>query len=315
MSNGTALRAAGHPGPAPDSAASPAAGDSSPAAPTHEIIRPSRHSTPLLLASPHSGDRYPPEFLEMSKLSRATLRLSEDCYVDELIAGAPAHGVPVLRALFPRVYVDANREALELDPVMFEDRLPENAITDSPRVAAGLGSIPRLAANDREIYGRKLRFAEAEQRIETCYRPYHRALVALMQETRERFGGCLLIDCHSMPSAGGQGERDGRSRVDFVLGDCFGASCADAVTAAAEQHLRQGGAQVRRNNPYSGGYVTQHYGRPAEGIHVLQIEINRAIYMDETSLERLPQFAETRRRLDGLIALLAREAPNLIRRR
>jgi N-formylglutamate amidohydrolase len=141
-------------------------------------------------------------------------------------------------------------------------------------------------------------------------------LSALMQETRERFGGCLLIDCHSMPSVGGQSERDlGRARVDFVLGDCFGASCADAVTAAAETHLRKEGVNVRRNNPYSGGYVTQHYGRPTEGIHVLQIEINRSIYMDEQTLERLPQFQETKQRLERLIAMLAREAPALIRRR
>jgi N-formylglutamate amidohydrolase len=318
MSNGTALPKppespeAAAPGKDAESpAATPAAGQAA-----YEIIRPARQSTPLVLASPHSGDRYPAEFLKMTRLDRATLRLSEDCYVDELIEAAPNHGVPVLRALFPRVYVDANREAFELDPVMFEDRLPEAAITDSPRVAAGLGSIPRLAANDREIYGRKLSFAEAEQRIARCYRPYHTALSGLMQETRERFGGCLLIDCHSMPSVGGQGERDlGRARVDFVLGDCFGASCADAVTAAAEAHLRKEGAHVRRNNPYSGGYVTQHYGRPTEGIHVLQIEINRSIYMDEQTLERLPQFAETKARLERLIAMLAREAPALIRRR
>lgn len=282
----------------------------------YEITRPARQTTPLVLASPHSGDRYPPDFLKMAKLDRATLRLSEDCYVDELIAAGPSHGAPLLKALFPRVYVDANREAFELDPMMFEDRLPDAAITDSPRVAAGLGSIPRLAANDREIYGRKIPFAEAEQRIARCYRPYHDALAALMRETRERFGGCLLIDCHSMPSVGGQGERDlGRARVDFVLGDCFGASCADAVTAAAEAHLRKEGANVRRNNPYSGGYVTQHYGRPTEGIHVLQIEINRSIYMDEQTLERLPEFEETQQRLERLIAMLAREAQALIRRR
>jgi len=307
MSNGQALREA--------DPAVPGAARAEEAAPeAYEIIRPAKQTTPLVLASPHSGDRYPPEFLEMVKLDPTTLRLSEDCYVDELISAGPAHGAPVLRAFFPRVYVDVNREALELDPAMFEDRLPETAITDSPRVAAGLGSIPRLAANDREIYARKLRFAEAERRIDTCYRPYHRALSQLMQEARERFGGCLLLDCHSMPSAG-HGERDLRGRVDFVLGDCFGASCADAVTAAAEAHLRKEGAHVRRNNPYSGGYVTQHYGRPAEGIHVLQIEINRASYMNEHSLERLPQFQETRRRLERLIATLAREAPNLIRRR
>jgi N-formylglutamate amidohydrolase len=313
MTKGRAVREAEQPEPGAESAPPQKAG-SAPAQP-YEITRPAQQTTPLVLASPHSGSRYPAEFLAMTKLGRSTLRLSEDCYVDELIAGAPAHGVPVLRALFPRVYVDANREPLELDPAMFEDKLPENAVTDSPRVAAGLGCIPRLAANDREIYGRKLRFAEAERRLASCYRPYHQALKALIQETRERFGGCLLIDCHSMPSIGGHGERDGRNRVDFVLGDCFGASCADAVTATAEAWLRQDGAHVRRNNPYSGGYVTQHYGRPAEGIHVLQIEINRAIYMDEQSLERRPDFTGTQRRLDGLIAALAQQAATLIRRR
>jgi N-formylglutamate amidohydrolase len=314
MSNGTALPKSPETPESPPESAAPGEEAESPAA--FEIARPVRQTTPLVLASPHSGARYPAEFLEMARLDQATLRLSEDCYVDELIAAGPNHGVPVLKALFPRVYVDANREAFELDPVMFEDRLPDAAITDSPRVAAGLGSIPRLAANDREIYGRKLRFAEAEQRIARCYRPYHQALSALVQETRERFGGCLLLDCHSMPSVGGSGERDlGRARVDFVLGDCFGASCADAVTAAAETHLRKEGVNVRRNNPYSGGYVTQHYGRPTEGIHVLQVEINRSIYMDERTLERLPQFQETRQRLERLIAVLAREAPTLIRRR
>jgi N-formylglutamate amidohydrolase len=283
---------------------------------TFEVVRPPKLVTPLVLASPHSGNDYPASFLKQSKLEHATLRLSEDCYVDELVAAAPAHDVPLLKALFPRTYVDANREALELDPQMFEDPLPAGALTDSPRVAAGLGSIPRLAANDREIYNAKLPYAEAEQRLERCYRPYHRALAALIAENRERFGGCLLLDCHSMPSVGGHGERDAvRNRVDFVLGDCFGASCSEAVTAAVERCLRAEGANVRRNNPYSGGYVTQHYGRPAEGIQVLQIEISRAVYMDEESLQRLPEFHETARRMERLIALLAREASVLIRRR
>jgi N-formylglutamate amidohydrolase len=302
MSNGTALRDTVPGGPFGEGA--------------YVLERPAKQAGPLVLASPHSGDQYPDDFLHAARLDRATLRLSEDCYVDELIAGGLRHGVPLLKARFPRVYVDANREALELDPAMFEDRLPDMAITKSPRVAAGLGSIPRLAANDREIYGAKLRFAEAQRRIDGCYRPYHAALAALIRETRERHGGCLLLDCHSMPSAGGHGERDfGRSRVDFVLGDCFGASCADAVTAAVENQLRADGAHVKRNNPYSGGYVTQHYGRPGEGVHVLQVEINRAIYMDERTLVKSAGFADTRRRLDGLIAMLAREAAGLIRRR
>jgi N-formylglutamate amidohydrolase len=303
MSNSTALREA-------DTA------DETAPSPTFDVVRPAKLATPLVLASPHSGNDYPPSFLDLARLDHATLRLSEDCYVDELVASGPSLGVPLLRAFFPRTYVDANREALELDPQMFEDALPPGAVIDSPRVAAGLGSIPRLAANDREIYGGKLPFAEAAQRLDRCYRPYHKALATLIAESRERFGGCLLLDCHSMPSVGGHGERDaGRNRVDFVLGDCFGASCSEAVTAAVERCLRGEGANVRRNNPYSGGYVTQHYGRPIEGIHVLQVEINRSIYMDEQTLERLPQFPETERRMQKLIALLAREAPVLIRRR
>src|SRR6185369_7987490 len=150
----------------------------------------------------------------------------------------------------PRVFVDANREAFELDPAMFEDALPAFTNAASPRVAAGLGMIPRYAANDREIYRRKLSYAEAEARIAGFYRPYHRALKDLIRATREKFGLCLLLDCHSMPSVGGAADKDrGRSRVDYVLGDCFGASCADAVTALAERHFRENGANVRRNNP------------------------------------------------------------------
>src|SRR5262249_44239520 len=156
---------------------------------TFEVLRPAKLTTPFLLASPHSGNDYPQSFLDQAKLDHATLRLSEDCYVDELVGAGPSHGVPLVKALFPRTYVDANREALELDPQMFEDALPPGAVTDSPRVAAGLGSIPRLAANDREIYGAKLPFAEAERRLDTCYRPYHKALAALIAGSPERVCG------------------------------------------------------------------------------------------------------------------------------
>ncbi len=280
------------------------------------VVQPAVQLAPLVLASPHSGAEYSDEFLAAAKLDLATLRQSEDCYVDELIAGGPALGVPVLRALFPRVFVDANREAFELDPAMFEDALPASANVASPRVAAGLGMIPRYAANDREIYRRKLSYAEAEARIAGFYQPYHRALKELIRATREKFGLCLLLDCHSMPSVGGAADRDrGRPRVDYVLGDCFGASCADAVTALAERHFRDGGANVRRNNPYSGGYITQHYGRPAEGVHVLQIEINRSLYMDERSLRRSDGFDAVKRGIDGLIGLLTAQALEVMRRR
>ncbi|MBI2257078.1 MAG: N-formylglutamate amidohydrolase [Proteobacteria bacterium] len=280
------------------------------------LVRPETWRAPLIIASPHSGQHYPPDFLASTGLTRQELRLSEDCYVDELVGAAPDLGVPLLAALFPRSFCDVNREPLELDPAMFSDRLPAGANTASPRVAAGLGVVPRLGANDREIYRRKLAFAEAEARLAGYYRPYHAALNGLCNEAIEKFGVCLILDCHSMPSVGSHGDprgMGGHGRVDFVLGDCFGASCAPAVTAAVDAYLRAGGANMRRNSPYSGGYVTQHYGRPATGVHVLQLEINRALYVNERSLERSAGFAAVQANMAGLIGMLADKTMELLK--
>ena len=260
--------------------------------PPFALRRPARQTVPVVLASPHSGIDYPAEFLAAARLDPVSLRRSEDAFVDELFAAAPEAGAPLLSALFPRAFVDPNREPLELDPQMFEDALPPEANTDSPRVAAGLGMIARVIASGEEIYGRKLKFAEAIGRLERYYRPYHAKLAELIGETRRRFGVCVLIDCHSMPSIGGPMERDaGRGRVDIVLGDCRGTSCVPVLTDRVEAAFRRMGYGVARNNPYSGGYVTQFYGRPAEKVHALQIEINRALYMDEIGLVRGPGFA------------------------
>ena len=271
-----------------------------------EIMAPVVQTVPLVFSSPHSGRDYPAEFLAQSRLDPLTLRRSEDSYVDELFAAAPEHGAPLLRALFPRVFVDPNREALELDPAMFSDPLPANANTNSPRVAAGLGSIARVVASGEEIYGRKLPLAEAEARLDRYWRPYHAAIEDLLATSRRRFGHVLLIDCHSMPSVGGPMERDaGDRRLDFVLGDCHGRSCAPALTDRVEAILQADGFRVERNAPYAGGYVTQHYGRPAEGVHTLQIEVNRALYMNEANYERRPGFAGLQRAIGQLIAQLA----------
>ncbi len=260
--------------------------------PPFALRRPARQTIPVIFASPHSGIDYPAEFLATARLDPVSLRRSEDAFVDELFAAAPDAGAPLLSALFPRAFVDPNREPLELDPQMFEDPLPPEANTDSPRVAAGLGMIARVIASGEEIYGRKLKVAEAIRRLEGYYRPYHSMLAELIGETRRRFGVCVLIDCHSMPSVGGPMERDaGRGRVDIVLGDCRGTACAPALTERVEAAFRQMGYGVARNNPYSGGYVTQFYGRPADKVHALQIEINRALYMDEIGLVRGPGFA------------------------
>jgi N-formylglutamate amidohydrolase len=249
------------------------------------IIEPAAQSVPLVFASPHSGQDYPPEFVAASRLRPLSLRRSEDAFVDRIFAAATSHGAPLLRAHFPRVYVDSNREAFELDPTMFDGPLPGYVNTKSPRVSAGLGTIARVVANGEEIYGGKLSFPEVLRRIETHYFPYHRALQSLLQRTRHRFDCCLLVDCHSMPSVGGPMDADpGLKRLDIVLGDCRGRSCAPVVVELAERTLKRLGFTVRRNVPYAGGYTTRHYGSPKEGIHALQIEVNRALYMDEQSI-------------------------------
>ena len=269
--------------------------------PPLEVHQPVRQTLPLVLSSPHSGEDYPDDFIAASRLDRLSLRRSEDSFVDELFAAAPALGAPLIRALFPRAYIDPNREPWELDPAMFEDELPAYANTGSPRVAAGLGTIARVVANGEEIYGRKLRFADAKARVERCYRPYHAALGEAVSATRRRFGRCLLIDCHSMPSALGA--------PDIVLGDRYGATAAPALTAAAEEAFVGSGFGVARNTPYAGGYVTQHYGRPGAGIHALQIEINRALYMDEALLARGPGFPRLAETMTGLIREIGRMFP------
>ena len=243
---------------------------------------------------------------------RAVLRRSEDAFVDELFAAAPSAGAPLLSALFPRAFVDPNREALELDPQMFEDELPPEANTDSPRVAAGLGMIARVVASGEEIYRRRLHVAEALLRIERYWRPYHAILAELIAETKRRFGTCVLVDCHSMPSIGGPMERDaGRERVDIVLGDCRGTSCDSALTDRVEKDLYSLGYAVARNNPYSGGFVTQFYGRPEEEVHALQIEINRGLYMDEAALRRGPGFARVAGDMGKLVRMIGEIAGGL----
>jgi len=271
-----------------------------------EIQAPPDQALALVVASPHSGRHYPPAFLAAARLDGQTLRKSEDAFVDEIFASAPAHGAPLLRALFPRSFLDANREAFELDPDMFADSLPAYVNTRSPRVAAGLGTIARVVANGEEIYRDKLRFAEAAQRVTRFYHPYHAALRRLIDATTARFGRCILLDCHSMPSGGaGDRERDGR-RVDMVLGDCFGSACAPAVTDAAERLLRAKGYIVSRNAPYAGGFTTRHYGRPRLGVHALQIELNRDLYMDEANLARLPFLPVLAEHMAELMLLLGR---------
>jgi N-formylglutamate deformylase len=267
----------------------------------YTLLRSAPQTIPLVFASPHSGRAYPAALIEAARLDAHALRRSEDSFVEELFAAAPDQGAPLLAARFPRVWCDVNREPWELDPAMFDGPLPGWVNTGSPRVGAGLGTIARIVANGEPVYRRKLAFAEAEARVRDAWQPYHAALGALIAETRARFGACLLVDCHSMPAHPGQSG----PAPDIVLGDAHGTACAPRATRLVEEYLAGRGYRVRRNDPYAGGYVTRHYGRPREGQHALQIEIARGLYMDEARIERTEGFATLRRDLEGLLMRLA----------
>ncbi len=282
----------------------PKSGESTTAA--YAILAPDRQTVPLVFASPHSGRDYPDEFLAQSRLDVIEIRRSEDAFVDELFTAAPEFGAPLLKALFPRAYMDPNRRSSELDSEMFADALPQHITIASPHLAAGLGCIARIITSGEKIYHGKLLYEDAKRRIETYYDPYHQALEGLLEKTRERFGGCLLIDCHSMPSIGGPMDKDtGNRRVDMVLGDSHGNACAPEITTVAEKALTRMGFVVTRNNPYAGGYTTRHYGKTENGIHALQIEINRALYMDELTIQRGPGLPALKQQIGYLIKALA----------
>src|SRR6187455_844696 len=257
--------------------------------PPFEILEPRACQGPVLFNSPHSGSTYPRDFLAACRLDIATLRRSEDSFVDELIAGVVRCGYPMMRAHFPRCFVDVNREPYELDPRMFEGRLPSFANTRSMRVAGGLGTVARVVGDAQEIYDQRIPVDDALRRIEGLYKPYHRALRRLLTRVHRDFGSAVLIDCHSMPSTAGA--KDERPRADVVLGDRYGTSCVPIVSETVEAVFRELGYVVSRNKPYAGGFSTEHYGNPAAGLHSIQIEINRALYMDERRYERSASFA------------------------
>jgi len=269
---------------------------------------PERQTAPVVVASPHSGALYPIEFLSQAALPIAALRRAEDAFVDQLFGAAPRLGMPFLAACFPRSYVDANREPYELDPGMFEGPLPRPLNHRTTRVAAGLGMIPRVAASGEAIYRGRVPADEIERRLESCWRPYHVTLSRLVEQTYSLFGAVLLIDAHSMPSSvSGINARDREHRVDIVLGDNHGESCAAHLVDFADRWLSDRGLRVQRNQPYAGGFTTQRYGRPSLGRHALQIEINRALYMDEARHEKLASLDGVERMLTAFLAEIAEE--------
>ncbi len=249
--------------------------------------------TPLVFASPHSGRGVPVGFLSLLRPPSASLRRAEDAFVDTLFADAPTLGAPLVAARFARAFVDANREPAEIDPAMLDEPAPSWANINSPRVANGLGVAPRLTVDGETIHRRRLSLAEVVDRVDRFHAPYHRALAARLEAARRRFGLAILVDCHSMPAA------DHRGAPDVVLGDRFGASCHPAVSDAAERAFAAQGLQVQRNVPYAGGYTTAHYGRPRAGVHAIQVELSRALYLDERAVQPLP------RAFDALAARLS----------
>ena len=277
--------------------------------PPFEVVEPARLACPLVFSSPHSGNVYPRRFLEATRLDEAVLRRSEDAFVDALFGGVAALGAPLIKARFPRAYLDLNREPYELDPRMFEGRLPAFANTRSLRVAGGLGTIARVASQAQEIYARRVPVEEAIERIEKLYKPYHACLRGLVDRARQNFGIAVLVDCHSMPSGT---LRQSQTKVvtmpqkpDFVVGDRYGTSCAPDFVDGVEFELRRRGYDVQRNKPYAGGFITEHYGNPANDCHAMQIEVSRALYMDERAVRRGERFADVAADLAKVACVLA----------
>jgi N-formylglutamate amidohydrolase len=271
--------------------------------PPFVIVEPATWRAPIIFNSPHSGSVYPLDFLSASRIDLAALRRSEDSFMDELIGGLSNRGFPTVRVNFPRSYVDVNREPYELDPRMFSGRLPSFANTRSMRVAGGLGTIPRVVGDGQEIYRERLSVDHGLSRIEALYKPYHRALRRLINKAHHAYGAVVVVDCHSMPSIGVS--RDEPRRPDVVIGDRYGTSCAGLLPDMVEETMRRLGYSVGRNKPYAGGFITEHYGNPASGLHTIQLELNRAIYMDERRRERGARFEQVTADLAALADALA----------
>ena len=277
-----------------------------------EIMRPKIQTIPFIFTSPHSGTNYTREFIKASALDALYLRKSEDSFIDELYDHAPKSGAPLLRAIYPRAYIDLNREAYELDPTMFEDTtLPDFVITASPRISAGLGTIPKIVSNGYEIYNTKLKFKDAEERINRYYFPYHTALKNLISNTKNKFNRCFLIDCHSMPSRGNKIlNSQYNNSADIVIGNQYGKSCSNQLTNFIQNYFENEGLIVYRNDPYAGGFTTRHYGVPKLKVHAIQIEINRALYMDESQFTRSTGFKKLKTIISNLINNLTKEIFN-----
>jgi N-formylglutamate amidohydrolase len=267
--------------------------------PPYRLERPHEIVTPVVVASPHSGRHYPAEFLRATVLDERAIRSSEDAYMDMLVSEAPLLGAPLIAAEYPRAWLDLNRSPDEMDPGVVEG---VGRVVQTPRISSGLGVIPRVVANGRAIYRGKLSRTEAEARIGQVWRPYHAALDGLMRQAQAAFGEAVLLDFHSMPhEALDSVARPGQRRPEVVLGDRFGASAAGEILDALEEGFLSEGLHVIRNAPFAGAFVTQHYGRPARGLHAVQVEIDRSLYMNERLLHPNANFEAVKQLVTSVI--------------
>lgn len=269
----------------------------------YNLIQPDVRSTSVVFASPHSGRDYTASFLRRAVLNASEIRSSEDAFVDQLFETAPDNGAPLLTATAPRAYLDLNRGADELDSALIEG---VRRAAQNPRIASGLGVIPRVVANGRHIYRGKLTLVEAHQRIANYWRPYHDQLQTLLDESNNAFGEAILIDCHSMPHEALENVGSpGGARPDVVLGDRFGATAAGSIVEQIEAAFASAGLRVARNMPFAGAFITQHYGRPSRQQHAIQVEIDRGLYMNERTLLLNADVGAFRTLLSGVIAEIA----------
>lgn len=269
----------------------------------YHLVNPETRSTSVVFASPHSGRDYPWSFMRQTILDGHFIRSSEDAFVDQIFEEATNVGAPFLKAGAPRAFIDLNRSSEELDPALISGARKQS---HNPRVASGLGVIPRVVSNGRVIYRNKLPMSEAKRRIDNYWHPYHEVLQSLLDDSRSLFGQAILVDCHSMPhEAVDVIARSGAPRPDVVLGDRFGAAASGAIVDRIQEAFVSAGLTVSRNAPFAGAYITQHYGRPSRNQHAIQIEIDRAIYMNEQLIRPNNNFQAFRSLMKTVIADIA----------
>jgi len=268
-----------------------------------KVTMPQQWTSSVVYASPHSGRAYPRALMRRTVLDATTIRSSEDAFVDQLVGAAPRFGSPLLCALAPRAYVDLNRAVDELDPALIE-QIPK--ASHNPRIASGLGVIPRVVSNGRSIYSGKISAKDAQTRLETVWKPYHDQLQTLLRDCRHQFGQAILVDMHSMPHEAIDAlGRSARRRPEVVLGDRFGAAAHADIVDQIEAAFQNAGLRVARNSPFAGAYITQAYGRPSRHQHAVQIEIDRALYMNEDTITPSDDFSAFKEMITGVLATVS----------